>query len=295
MMPFNRILFPVDLSDASEAMVGDVVAVARRFEASVTVLHAFNEVQEHSLGPRVDAPFGPEPGKVPYTAALKELRDVRQERLEEFVHKHLILAGVEAKAVVEDGDPGLAIEWAAKQEQAELVMISTKGMGTLRRMLGSSLPAKVLREMDCPVFTSPHSSGENPRSSDGFRTIVCAVGTDSDSQPALRIAAMVARAFGSRVCLLQTSGSEGEQEPEEAGHDLGEAFQNALGKDGDGTVASEVRVVDADAPESVKEAALEERADLVVVARGRSRSAVTHFWSNLYTVISESPCPVLSV
>lgn len=276
-------------------MVGDVVSVARRFHASVTALHVFDEVQEHSLAPRVDAPFGPEPGKVPYTPALKELRGVRDERLQEFVRRYFLLAGIEAKAVVEDGEPAVAIEWAAKQEQAELVMISTTGMGTLRRMLGSSLPAKVLREMDCPVYTSPHHPGESPRSPGGFRTILCAVGTERDSEAALRIAAMVAKAFGSRVCLLHTSASNALRTPDEASDSLENTFQKALDKEGGESVAVEVQVIEAEVPKGVKQTALEEGADLVVVGRGRSRSAVASFWSNLYAMISESPCPVLSV
>jgi hypothetical protein len=95
---------------------------------------------------------------------------------------------VEAKAVVEDGDPAHAIEWTAKQEQSELVMMSMEGKGTLRRVLKGSLPAKVLHTLQCPVYISPHKRGELPSSPDGFQTILCAVPPEPESEAALGIA-----------------------------------------------------------------------------------------------------------
>lgn len=295
MMPFDRILFPVDFSEASEAMVGDVIALARRFDAAVTLLHAFNEVPDHHLAPRADAPFGPGPGEVPYTPALKELRKVRQERLEEIARERFAPAGIEARAVVEDGDPLLAIEWAAKQVQAQLVMLSSKGMGKLRRLLGASLPAKLLRDVDCPVYTSTHPGSEDPKSADGFRTILCALRTGPESEAALRIAAIVARAFGSRVCLLRVRSSDEERKTDEAAEGIGEAFRKATAEIGEGLMTAQVRNVDAETPDAVRQTAAEVAADLVVIGRGQARAAMSGIWSNLFTVISESPCPVLSV
>jgi nucleotide-binding universal stress UspA family protein len=295
MMPFEKILFPVDFSDASEAMVGDVITMARRFSASVTLLHAFNIVHEHNLAPRVDAPFGPEPGAVPYIPALKELREVRQERLEEFVRTHFSESGLAIKVMVDDGDPGLAIKWAAKQEQIGLVMMATQGMGTFRRMLLGSLTAKVLHDLDCPVYTTSHEPGETPRSSDGFKTILCAVRMEPESDAALEIAGIMARAFGARVCLLHTRSGEHGHELRKTALGVEDAFERALGKLGNGGVAAQVRIVEAEVPEAVRQAALEEEADLVVVGRGHARATVSRIWSSLYTVIRESPCPVLSV
>ena len=51
MVPFDKILFPVDFSEASAAMVPDVAAMARKFNATVIVLHAFHIVYEYPLAP----------------------------------------------------------------------------------------------------------------------------------------------------------------------------------------------------------------------------------------------------
>lgn len=293
MTPFNKILFPVDFSDSSFALVPDVITMARKFGASVIVMHAFDLVHQYNLAPRTGAPFGSEPVDIPYTPLLQELREIRQNRLNGFVRDHL--AGVEAKAILEDGDPARAIDWVVAKEKIDLVMMSTKGMGTFRRMLMGSLTTKVLHDLECPVYTSPHEPGEKPASPDSFKTILCAVRTEPESEAALKIAGSMARAFGSRVCLVHvhTPGEPKGQEPTAAG--VREAFEQALGQVGDGSVAAQVRILDSAVPEAIRQAAVEEAADLVVVGRGHARGSVSHIWSHLYTLIRESPCPVLSV
>jgi nucleotide-binding universal stress UspA family protein len=54
-------------------------------------------------------------------------------------------------------------------------------------------------------------------------------------------------------------------------------------------------VVGDDVPEGIRLAAIEESADLVIVGRGHHRGAVSRLWSDLYRIVRESPCPVLSV
>jgi len=293
MTPFNKILFPVDFSNSSSALVPDVITLAQKFAASVIVMHAFDLVPQYNLAPQIDAPFGPEPGDVPYTPLLRDLRAIRQNRLDEFVRDHL--AGIETRTIVEDGDPARVIDWVAEKENIDLVMMSTKGMGTFRRMLMGSLTAKVLHDLECPVYTSPHEPGEKPVSPDSFKTILCAVRMEPESEAALKIAGSMARAFGSRVCLvhIHTPNEPKGHEPTAAG--VRKAFEQALGKVDDGSVATQVRILDSTVSEGIRQAAVEEAADLVVVGRGHARGSVSHIWSHLYTLIRESPCPVLSV
>jgi nucleotide-binding universal stress UspA family protein len=293
MMPFNKILFPVDFSRSSIDLVADVRTLAQKFSAPVVVLHAFDMVRQYNLAQNPDAPFGPGPGEVPYIHALQELRHVRENRLNEFVRAHF--EGIETTAILEDGDPARTIEWIATKEKAGLVMMSTKGQGRFRRMLMGSLTSKVLHDVECPVYTSPHEAGEKLHSPDGFRTILCAVRMRPEPEAALTMTGYFARAFGARVCLLHvhTHGEAKEDEP--TGAQVRQAFEKAVEAEGDGTIAARARVLDARFPEGIRQAALEEGADLVVVGRGHSRGTISHLWSHLYTLIRESPCPVLSV
>ena len=290
MVPFDKILFPVDFSEASAAMVPDVAAMARKFNAAVIVLHAFHIVHEYHLAPRADAPFGPEPDEIPYIPALRELREVRKNRLEEFARAHL--AGIDARTLLKDGDPALAIEWVARQEKAGLVMMSTKGRGRFRRLLMGSLTAKMLHDLGCPIYTSPHVPGRKTAPPGGIRSILCATRMEPESAAALRIAGIMARVFEARVCLLHvhTPGASKARVPTSAA--MQEAFARAVG---DSAVAAEARILDAGLPEGIRKAAVEEAADLLVVGRGHARGNVSRIWSHLYRLIRESPCPVLSV
>jgi nucleotide-binding universal stress UspA family protein len=56
-----------------------------------------------------------------------------------------------------------------------------------------------------------------------------------------------------------------------------------------------VSVVEGNPAEGVRKAVAEREGDLLVVGRGVSQKTVGRFWSNLYAIIRESPCPVLSV
>ena len=51
MIPFRRILFPVDFSEATLDLVPYVTEMAQRFDATVTVLNAFDLVRDYYLAP----------------------------------------------------------------------------------------------------------------------------------------------------------------------------------------------------------------------------------------------------
>ncbi|MGA9061842.1 MAG: universal stress protein [Terracidiphilus sp.] len=293
MFPFKKILFPVDFSRAATAMAPSVIAMAQRFNSSVTVLNAFNLVHEYNLSPPFADPTEPGPNAIPYGSVLQDLRDRRGRHLKAFVRAHL--SGVESAAMVEDGDPALVIDWAARHEQADLVMMPTRGLGRFRRMLLGSVTAKVLHDVDCPVFTSAHEPGSASQSPTGYRSIVCPVRLDTESEAALKMAGAFALAYDARVCLLHikargdTPGAEGSREF------LQEAFEHAVEPDDRAGISTRVRILDAQIPEGIRQIAIEQAADLIVLGRGRARGTISQIWSHLYTVIRESPCPVLSV
>jgi hypothetical protein len=87
MMPFHRILFPVDFSEAAIAMVPSVIEMARRFDATVTVLNAFNLIRDYSLAPSFEDTGDSEPSAIQYSPALQKLRDQRERTLDEFARK----------------------------------------------------------------------------------------------------------------------------------------------------------------------------------------------------------------
>lgn len=292
MMPFSKILFPVDFSEASAAMIPYVAEMAQRFKANVTILNAFDLVPDLIVTPSPLDAFRSEPTPIPYTIELQEIRKQRQKRLEEFWRPD---STVNYTTRLEDGDPANVIEWVAQRENTDLIMMATKGHGRFRRMLFGSVTAKVLHDLHCPVLTSAHETGHPPASSAGYRSILCAVGLNPEAEVVLEAAAFLAQAYQARISLVHFEPSSQVTGGTEAAQWIQSAFERALNPGARGVGEISVRVLDASVPEGIRHAAKEQEADLLVVGRGHQIEHLSRIWSNLYTIIRESPCPVLSV
>jgi nucleotide-binding universal stress UspA family protein len=70
--------------------------------------------------------------------------------------------GVTAEFLVWDGDPGGSIAAAAEAEQADLIVVGTRGRSGAGRMLLGSVSDHVVRHATCPVLVvrpSGHHGG----------------------------------------------------------------------------------------------------------------------------------------
>jgi len=294
MTPFRRILFPVDFSAATLAMVPYVSEMAQRFGAAVTVLNAFYFAPEYILAPRFDD-FGYSQGaEIPYIPVLQELRKQREEHLQEFSRTHF--KGLAQTSRIEDGDPATVIESVAKRENTDLIVMPTKGLGRFRRFLLGSVTMKVLHDLACPVLTSAHASDSESARPSRYRSILCAVDLNSEAEIVLKAADFLAQSYGARLCLLHIEPSFHEHGKESSAQYVRDTFDQVV-RSGSGDMAADtsVRVLEGATPEGIRRAAIEEGADLIVVGRGHERGNLSRAWSDLYAIIRESPCPVLSV
>lgn len=291
MSSLQRVLFPIDFSDASIAFAPLVRQMAQRFEATLTVLHSFDRVTGYSLAPTFEATGYAEPAPISYTSPLQEMRRDREERLEQFARAQF--AGVRHTTRLRDGDPATVIGWEVQRDKTDLVMMPTRGLGRFRRLLLGSIAAKVLHDVSCPVLTSAHQSESPVASPCDYSSIVCAVELSPEMDTVLRMAGLLAQAYRARVCLLHLEGSRDKHHREASVRSLRQAFSEVLNND-EG-VNFTVRVLDASIPEGIRLIATEEAADLVIVGRGHQQGTFSRLLSRLYDIVRESPCPVLSV
>ena len=277
MAPFQKILFPTDFSDASKAMAAEVRAMAERCRAEVTVLHSFDVVPSFYLAGREEASL-----PVPYTVWAREMRTDALQRLEQFARDWM--AGIQHRVTLEDGDPAVAIPTVAERSGADLIMMATNGAGRFRRLLMGSVAAKVLHDTGCAVFTSAHEPPpETPRLA-GFRKILCGVEWNQEAERILEFARSFAQFWGAGVWVVHMA-HRGEKPP---GGEIEDLVQRLR-------LQARVRVVHANVAEGIRNAALVVSADLVIIGRGKDRGRISRLWSEVYEIIRESPCPVLSI
>jgi len=285
MIPFRRILFPIDFSEAALAMVPYVHEMAQRFHSTVTVLNVFDLVHDYRVASCSDYEYA----DIPYTATMQKLRDQRYQRLEEFSRSYFSDVGHSAR--MEDGDPAMVIEGVAQREGTDLIVMPTKGLGRFRRLLLGSITAKVLHDVTYPVLTGAHVTESGFVSPGGYRSILCGVELNAEAGVILKAAGDLAQAYSARLFLLHIEPSHEHREPASP-ESIDQAFREASGSEI--TVDVTARVLAGGIAEGIRRTALEESADLVVVGRGH-QTGISRMWSHLYKIVSESPCPVLSV
>lgn len=276
-------------------MVPCVREMAERFNASVTLLHAFDLVRDYVLAPVFEVTGEFETTAIPYMPSFQELRNERQRKLEEFSRQQF--QGVRCVPIIQDGDAAVVIKLVAQSENSDLIVMPTRGLGMFRRLLLGSVTAKVLHDVTCPVLTSAHELNPPSAPNTGFRSIVCAVDINLEAAAVLNAAGFLAQTYGARLCVVHMeSASPREAHQPASAESVRQAYERAMSADGPKVpVDAKIRVLDTGVTEGIRRTAMEENADLVVVGRGHERGNVSRIWSHLYTIIRDSPCPVLSV
>lgn len=287
-MNIKSILFPVDFSDLCAAVVPHVEAAARRFGASVILLHLV-EPLVMKYGPVETLVFADlQPEKM--AARAKEMLDGFAESAFE---------GIPVRRFVETGDPALGIARFAREQEIGLIMMPSRGRGVFRTALLGSITAKVLHDAECPVWTSAHVKELAAGRHLEWRNIICAIDLSPDSVRVLKAARDLQQSCGAAVWVVNAVPGE-ESFPQrlmnaEFEMDLEDQAKLAVrGIQSDAGTDFEV-LIDAGAVSRVVAEYVERQgADLVLTGRGENRSAAP-LRSQTYAIIRDAACPVLSI
>ena len=117
-----------------------------------------------------------------------------------------------------------------------------------------------------------------------------------------KTAHLFAGAYDANICLLHTHVPADVQDRQSLAQSIRHSFdrvcagdRDCAGKGVQTAMNVRVRVLDEELPKGICRAAHKEGADLVIVGRGHVQESFAQVWSHLYTIIRESPCPVLTV
>jgi nucleotide-binding universal stress UspA family protein len=271
----NKILFPVDFSPACFSVARYVEAFAGRFEAEILLLHVVGM------------------GDGGLTLAEEQLPH-RQAQLNSFLADELKYFTTERVCVIGD-EAAPEIVAAAQRWHPDLMMMPTRGLGTFQRLLLGSITAKILDDLDCPVWTNVHSDVVPPLEDIHCRRVLCALDLTDRSQYVLEWAAALAAEYEGDLGIVHATstmpravaavGLENEltrSVSQQVEMEIA-SLQKAAG------TAARVFVQSGDPPQIVTAAARDFDADLVIIGRHESGRR------DAYAILRDSPCPVISI
>ena len=168
-------------------------------------------------------------------------------------------------------------------------MLPTHGYGLFRRFILGSVAAKVLHDARCPVWTGVHVQQIPPLEHISFQRILCAIDLGKQSCAALRYAHQFAEEFGAKLTIVHAIPTAQDIPGTENAKARIEDLRNSLGSD------AEVRIEAGEAPNAVRNCAAALNADLLVIGRSVEEGVLGRLRTNAYSIIRQSPCPVIGV
>jgi nucleotide-binding universal stress UspA family protein len=287
-MNFQRVLFPVDLSDQSRRVAPFVKALATRHGSEVLMLHVIHIDPVMPADPALAVPT--------VVPNVEDLRRQRRAVLESFLQEEL--AGVAVVREIVEGDTAPEIVKQAESQQVDLIMMATHGYGPFRLLLLGSVTARVLHDADCPVWTAVHTIEPVADPSNGWRRILCATNATAEDSYVISSAAELARAEHAQLCVVYAISAV------DAGAISPEPYLKFLVETAEGNLMKLLAKIEPEpsmsiqfgAPaRAVRKVAAEWKADVVVIGRGLLQKPLGRLRSNAYAIIRESPCPVISL
>ncbi|MBK5292245.1 MAG: universal stress protein [Acidobacteriia bacterium] len=292
MLPFRRVLFPVDFSEACQTITPHVKDMVRHWSAELILVHAFELPPLYYYGE-----LGYASGVNPIVIPEAELRTMQKRRIREFDAQHF--SGLNARRIVEKGDPAAVIQETATQERIDLVMMPTRGHGTFRRLLLGSVTSKVLHDVNCAVWTDAHATLPEHTPRVPYQSILCALDLSDEAPAVLKAAASIASSYGAKLHIIHSIERvpgvyDVDFEPYrkklvDAARDRLQEIKRDLG------VAAAITVLSEGIDLELRREAGERKGDLLVLGRGHVQGMFRNLRSRLYSIIRESPCPVLSI
>lgn len=275
MFQLHKILLPVDFSDRCALVVSVAARFARQFDAEIDLLHI--------------APLFPDRTPAPLC-----------ERLDEFGALCLREIKARRQILMSDRDVGRDIANYAHDHGIDLIMMATHGYGPFRAFLLGSVTLKVLHDALCPVWTSAHIADLPDLRHLIYRNVVCAIDRSEQSGRLVTWAAEFTRAYGAKLTIVHaipsmaaTLGEFGaarwEEEMREQVRLEIRSLKERLGID------AAIEIVRGEAGTAVARAARVADADLLVVGRSTHYPVAGRLTTDAYSIIRQSPCPVVSI
>lgn len=279
---FDNILFATDFSSTTQLALPYTIAVARKSNAKIHVVHV--------ISPDI-YPLVPPEEWARMAQTEQEFRKSKQHELEEK------LQGLPYEFLFPAGDVWENLSRIIKEKHIDLLVLGTHGRTGIRKVVFGSVAERIFLQATCPVLTvGPRVSfrAAHPAAVE-LNCVLYATDFSPESLAAAPYAIYLAREYHAELVLLNSV------QKVDAGQ-LSSAYETL--RDvvplGAGLASRPKCTVERGTPaDSILGASMRDNADLIVLgirsAEG-SVTAATHFAHSVaYKVVTQAECPVLTV
>ena len=285
-LSFNDVLLATDFSMASQAAFETAVHLCKTLQANLFILHVFdyaNVVPPENGGQLLEF-------ERTYEKAQASLGDLVQVALR---------AGVTCKAAMGNGMVERTILDTIASKKADLTVLGTNALHGFERLVFGSTAEAVLRQASCPVLTVGPQAAGSAKANQPAGPVVFATDFHLTTTHAIRHAASLSKMMGSPLhCLhvLPRALAGGVRD-----HIIPQIMTEALKHvaDESGTLIDPPVCAVAYGSEisnTVVDYARQQKARLIVLGVRRASMVASHVPAHIaYRVITEAPCPVLTV
>ena len=145
MIAMKNVLVATDFGEAADTALAYGRELARKFNATLHVLHVAENVYITAFGAETYASFAPD--------LQRDIEESANRRLKDLTLDNDTGAPKTVAAVMTSGSPAFAIIDYANDHEIDLIVMGTHGRGTLGHFLMGSVAERVVRLAGCPVLT----------------------------------------------------------------------------------------------------------------------------------------------
>ncbi|MFB3915816.1 MAG: universal stress protein [Terriglobales bacterium] len=280
---FQNVLLATDFSPASETALLYSLALARRWKARVFVVHVVNPATI----------FGADAVQRAVNDAWRQAHTVMTDQL--IAGR---LEGIENHVVVRQGDVWPELARMIEEFHVDLLVTGTRGRTGVWKMLLGSTAETIFRRAPCPVLTvGPKSPDVAPQS--GPKRILYSTGFAPHSLYAGIFALSLAQQNRARLALLNVIKevqNDNPQKRQELEREAKQHLQELIPPEANLAETPEVFVAFGSAADAILRLANEWKPELIVLGVRRPHPEARRItWATAYNVVSNAPCPVLTV
>ncbi len=224
---------------------------------------------------------------------IEQARRDAEERMDNFLLPARA-QGIANEILVSQGDIWEGLLEMVKERNIDLIAVGTTGRAGIQKLLLGSVAEEIIREAPCPVLTvGPVGSGQAPK----IKRVLYATDFSAASLGAAPHAFSLSRDFQSQLTLLhviEQSGAAAWADEKLAIARLRQLVEPHW----DLACEPQLLARKGRASDSIVLVAAESAADLIVIGvreGGGWPRATTHFGSTAHKVVSQAPCPVLTI